>query len=142
MAKIIDFPAKGKIIEVYGTRIVFQPAGTNYEVHLDLADGDVPATDRPVQGNIHVRARKIWTVPSGGNFIAPIFGPPKTIQGRVKWLDERLLVVQAGTLFVVEMPISDNAVDLAKGPIGVGSLVNITALPGATMTLLMPAGAR
>ena len=84
-------------------------------------------------------ARKVWTVPSGGNFIAPIFGPPKTIQGRVKWLDEKTLVVHAGTSFLVELPASDQALDLANGPIEVGAMVNVTASPGATAELLTAA---
>ena len=133
MARITDFPARGKIIEVRGSGVVFQPAGTNYQIELDLPDGDSPPRelDRPVEGLIHVRARKIWTVPSGGNFVAPIFGPPRTIQGRVKWLNERLLVVHAGTPFVVAMPATDQTIDLAAGPMETGSLVNVTLMPGA-----------
>ena len=135
MNAVKKYPARGKITQVMadGSGIVFQPAGTNYELHLSAADGEKPEVSKqPIDGIIHVKARKVWTVPSGGNFVAPIFGPPKTIQGRVKWLDERLLVVQAGTMFVVEMPTIDHAVDLADGGIEAGSIVNVTALPGAT----------
>jgi hypothetical protein len=74
-------------------------------------------------------------VPSGGNFIAPIFGPPRIIQGRVKWLDEQMLVVQAGAMIVAELPLEDQAIDLANGVIGVGTLVNVTAMPGATIEM-------
>ena len=136
-ANIINqFPARGKITQVLpdGKTVIFQPAGTNYELHLGVLDSDKPqVSTRPIDGIIHVKARKVWTIPSGGNFVAPIFGPPKTIQGRVKWLDERLLLVQAGTMFVVEIPASDSAVDLANGAIEAGALVNVTGLPGATL---------
>ena len=139
ITKSIDFPAKGKITGVRDGQAVFHPAGTNYELHLNLVDGQpLTESDRPVEVTIRVRARKVWTVPSGGNFIAPIFGPPKIIQGRVKWLDERTLVVHAGTNFVVEMPGSDQALDLANGPIAVGTMVNVTVMPGATLELSDP----
>jgi hypothetical protein len=134
MDVIKKYPARGRIVQVLadGNGIVFQPSGTNYELHMGLVDGERPAiSPQPIDGLIFVKARKVWTVPSGGNFVSPIFGPPKTIQGRVKWLDERLLVVQAGTSFIVELPVADDAVDLANGGIEVGQMVNVTALPGA-----------
>ena len=91
--------------------------------------------DRPVEAVIRAQARKVWTVPSGGNFVQPIFGPPRIVQGRVKWLDETTLVVQAGTHFVIDVPASDRAFGLANGAIEAGSLVNVTVLPGATFEL-------
>jgi hypothetical protein len=88
-----------------------------------------------VGGVIRVVARKVYTVPSGGNFINPIFGPPRTIQGRVRALDGGSMVVQAGMPVHVELPAEASAVELANGPIAVGSLVNVVALPGATFEL-------
>jgi hypothetical protein len=129
---INDYPARGRIKEVRGNTVVFLPAGTNYELYL-TSDGPTPAIDKFVEAIIRVTGRKVWTVPSGGNFVAPIFGPPKIIQGRVKWLDERTLVVQAGVPIVVEMPAGDDAIDLACGAIGAGTLVNVTAMAGGTI---------
>jgi hypothetical protein len=128
-----DYPARGKVTQVDGDSLVFVPSGTNYQMHLKKSDAaaSVPL-DTPIEGVIQVSARKVWTVPSGGNFVQPIFGQPRIIQGRVKWLDERRLLVQAGTSFLVELPASEKALDLANGGIEVGSLVNVTALPGAT----------
>jgi hypothetical protein len=130
--------ARGIISEVRDSIVVFEPSGTNYRLHLKVADnpGRRPvASEPPVQGIIRVRARKLWTVPSGGNFIVPIFGPPRTIQGRVKAVEQGTLVVHAGTTFVVEMPKEDWAIDLTHGPIQVGAIVNVAALPGATFEL-------
>jgi hypothetical protein len=129
-----DFPARGKVKQVDGQTVVFMPAGTTYEWHLQLADGATPVPiDKPIDAMICVRARKIWTVPSGGNFVQPIHGEPRIIQGRVKWLDERRLVVQAGTHFLVELPANEQAIDLANGVIESGALVNVTAMPGGTI---------
>ena len=79
---------------------------------------------------IRVTAKKVYTVGSGGNFIAPIFGPPKTIQGRVRYIDDRHLVVQAGCPIVVELPSVETSYDQECGPMAVGTLVNVVALPG------------
>ncbi len=129
-----DFPARGKVSSVDGDRVVFAPAGTNYQIHL-LGRYDGPIGER-MACVIRAKARKIWTVPSGGNFLAPIFGPPKTIQGRIKYLDERQMVVQAGTAVVVDLPADERVYDLVNGPLTVGALVNISALPGASLELL------
>lgn len=140
MANLSDFPAKGRVREAKPGSVVFLPSNTNYELHLQTPgttyDGPV---DEPIEAMIRLQARKVYTVPSGGNFIQPIVGPPRIVQGRVRHVEEGRLVVQAGTVFVVELPPSDDAIDLARGPIGAGSLVNVVALPGATFELLKPA---
>ncbi len=121
---------RGKVIAVKDGVVHFAPSGTNYELHL-AAPGYSGPTGTLVQGIVRVTARKVWTVPSGGNFVAPIFGPPRTIQGRVRALDERSLVVQAGVPILVELPADEAGYDLANGPIAVGAMVNVVALPGA-----------
>lgn len=132
-----DFPARGKIIEVNGDTAVFHPTGTTYQLHLERSgEAPIAAGERPVDAIIRVRARKVLSVPSGGLFIVPIFGTPRTIQGRVLDLDEHQLIVNAGTRIVVELPSASSAMDLASGPISVGTMVNVTALPGATVELL------
>lgn len=139
MPGVSDYPAKGRIKSATEDGVVFQPAGTNYELHLSTENPYKGPIDRPVEGIIRVLGRKIWTVPTGGNFVQPIFGEPRIIQGRVKWLDERLLLVQAATTFVVEVPANSQAIDLASGGIEAGSMVNVTALPGAQFELRVPA---
>src|SRR5689334_20497364 len=118
-----EFPARGKIIEVRNSIAVFQPAGTNYQIHLELAGDAKPVVSTaPVEVLIRADARKVYTVPSGGNFIAPIFGPPKIIQGRVKYADEKTLVVHAGCPIIVRLPDAESAIDLSEGKIRVGNM--------------------
>ena len=130
MASAIDFPTSGKVIEIKGDVVLFSPRGTTYQLHL-RPSAEVPPINMPVDAIVRVEARKIWTVPSGGNFIAPIVGTPRIIQGRVRFLDERQLVVQAGANVIVDLPGADSALDLANGGIAVGMMVNVTAMPGA-----------
>ena len=131
-----DFPASGKIIRVEDSFVVFTPANTNYEIKLITKvryDGPV---DWLIEGLIVATARKIWTVASGGNFVAPIFGPPRIVQGRIKFLDQTSMVVQAGVPIVVTLPATDSAYDLNSGAMSIGTLVNATILPGAGFELV------
>jgi hypothetical protein len=134
MPKATDFPAVGKVLSRDDTSLLFNPQNTNYELKLAIANYDGPVGQR-IEGLIIVSARKIYTVPSGGNFIQPIFGPPRIIQGRVKYLDEKEMVVQAGAPIIVQLPAAEDAYDLANGDLMVASLVNVVALPGAKFML-------
>jgi hypothetical protein len=139
MPSAADFVARGKVTAVRDNNVVvFQPANTNYELHLAARGGsryDGPVNTL-VEGRVRLGARKVLTVPSGGNFIEPIFGHPRTIQGRVRHLEDRTLVVQAGAPLIVELPAAETALDLTNGPITAGSLVNVMVLPGATFELV------
>jgi hypothetical protein len=123
--------AQGKVIRTSGDFVIFAPWDTAYQLHL-LSPGYDGPLDVLVRGVIRVTARKAYTVPSGGNFISPIFGPPRTIQGRVRSTEGNTIVVQAGVPVHVAMPLDPSAVELANGPIAAGSLINIAALPGAS----------
>src|SRR5262245_53708696 len=90
-----DFPTRGKVTAVNDGHVVFVPRDTNYEMHLKTTKPYEGPVNAPVDALIRLSARKVYTVPSGGNFITPIFGPPKIVQGRVRYLDERMIVVQA-----------------------------------------------
>jgi hypothetical protein len=126
--------ATGIVLSADGGKIVFNPTNTRYSLHLACPNYAGPI-GTPVRGVLTVLARKILTVPSGGNFLAPIIGPPKTIQGRVRVLDPKWMIVQAGTTVRVELPADDFAFDLARGPIAVGAFVNVIAHPGARFEL-------
>ena len=114
--------------------IVFNPSGTTYALHLKY-EGEAPALNTPLEVLIRATARKVWTVPSGGNFITPIVGTPRIVQGRVKALTESELVVHAGANFIIELPTAESAVDLPNGLITLGKMVNVTLQPGASVEL-------
>ncbi len=137
MPSPLDFPARGKVIRVEGNVVVFNPSATTYELRLVNQDGaEMPqVSSHTISCYIRCSARKVWTMPSGGNFVTPIFGPPRVVQGRVRYLEETLAVVQAGVPIIVTWPAEDVAFDLATGPIVPGAIINATILPGATFEL-------
>jgi hypothetical protein len=137
MASENDFASRGKFLSVENGVAKLQPAGTNYEHHLQLRDKTIePPIGSPVEILIRIEARKVYTVPSGGNFVSPIFGPPRIIQGRVLDASESRVVVRAGANFLVQLPDDTRAIDLNNGQIRVGAMINVVALPGATVELV------
>ena len=132
-----DFPARGKVTSVRpdGT-VVFEPTGSTYEFHLAPVGGKYEGpVNVPVSVYLRAVARKLWTVPSGGSWVSPIVGSPRTIQGRVRYADERTVVLHAGASFVIELPSADVAIDFTHGPLREGGMANVVALPGATIEL-------
>jgi hypothetical protein len=130
MALLSESPARGKVLQAGDGMVVFNPAGTNYRMHLAAAKYAGPL-NHPLSAVVRVTARKVYTVPSGGNFIAPIFGQPRILQGRVLSVEDRVMVIHAGLPVVVDLPGSDTAIDLDNGQITVGTMVNVVAMPQA-----------
>src|ERR1043165_4872915 len=119
MPTLKDFPATGRVASADSETVTFLPQNTSYELKLQTpAKYEGPLNAR-VEGLIRLSARKVYTVPSGGNFIAPIFGPPRIVQGRIKYLDDKEMVVQAGTHIIVQLPTETDAFDFANGDLPV-----------------------
>jgi hypothetical protein len=136
MPSPLDFPARGRILRIENGLVVFNPAATTYEIHLASAGPEMPRpTPYMVSAYVRATARKVWTMPGGGNFVTPIFGPPKVVQGRVRYLEERLAVIQAGLPVHVALPADSVDYDLERGPVVVGGIINATTFPGATIEL-------
>ena len=139
MASATDFPAKGKVIEVRDGVVVFQPTGTTYELHLETTAPYTGPKNQQIEAYIKVKARKVYTVPSGGNFITPIQGQTRIIQGRVRYVDNTTLVIHAAVPVIVDLPVDDRQIELSEGQITVGRIANVVVFPGATMALVQPA---
>jgi hypothetical protein len=136
MATPLDFLARGKILRTDDGRVVFNPTGSTYELHLASKSAEPPApSPAAVSAHLRATARKVWTMRSGGNFITPIFGTPKVIQGRVVYVDERTAVVHATVPVIIDLPADGTAYDLINGPLTVGNMVNVTLLSGASIEL-------
>lgn len=137
MASETDFPSRGKVISVTDESIVFTPSNTTYQIELQTPRGryDGPVNEL-VDGIIRATARKMYTVPSGGGWLEPIFGTPRTVQGRVRHVDPRYLVLHCGAFFLVRVPESDSAIDLVNGPFRIGAMANATLHSGATFELI------
>lgn len=125
------FKAKGRLLKNEAGTMIFQPAGTTYELHLRPV-GAVGEIGALVSGTIRAQARKMYTVPSGGLFVAPILGMPKTFQGRVRETGHGYVVIRCGVFVRIELPQDGGAIELANGNVTVGTLVNVICFPGAS----------
>jgi len=135
MAGITDFPARGRVTEAKPDGVIFAPSNTTYLLQLQTATRYDGPLNELIGAFVRAKARKIYTVPSGGGFVAPIFGPPRIIQGRTLYVDDGNIVIRAGLPIIVEIPTDDDAIDLSVGPIAVGALVNAVVFPGASFEL-------
>jgi hypothetical protein len=126
---------KGVILRQEEGVVVFRPIDTSYEHHLIAPAGFSAEVGRNVRAVIRVKARKVYTVMSGGNFVQPILGQPRIIQGRVTALEGGTLYVKAASLFAVELPTGRDSIDMANGEFAINSLVNVVALPGAAIEI-------
>jgi hypothetical protein len=131
MSNPSEFPATGRVLAVEDEYVMFQPLNSTYEWKLLTAARYGGPVNQRIECVIRLSARKVYTVPSGGNFVSPIIGPPRIVQGRIKHGDERTLVVHATVPIVIELPADERAIDLTHGPLAVGAMVNVVALPGA-----------
>lgn len=136
MPSLSEYPAVGRVLKMHDDAVIFSPVNTNYELTLLTSGRYDGIVGRRVECLVRATARKVMTVPSGGNFIAPIFGPPRIIQGRIRYLDEKLMVIQAGCPVVVELPATDGGFDLASGPLAINALANVMAMPGARFEMI------
>ena len=125
---------RGRVLERRGDDVVlFQPRHTSYELHL-VSPGLDREVGKSVRAVVRAEARKVYTVPSGGNFVVPIMGTPRIVQGRVLEVrGEHEIVLQAGATVAVTMPADPHAIDLGNGPIEAGAIVNAVLLPGARL---------
>jgi hypothetical protein len=130
-----NFVASGKVTAVKDGFVIFNPSGTSYELQLAAPTYSGPL-NKPIRCMIYATARKVYTVPSGGNFIVPIFGSPRIVQGLVRSADENSIVVQAGCPIHIKLPAADHAIDLTNGPVTVGRMVNVVCMPGTRIELI------
>jgi heme/copper-type cytochrome/quinol oxidase subunit 2 len=125
-----DFPARGHVLEVAEGHLVFAPTGFRYQLQLQTKSRFGGNSKAPVSGLVRGIARQLWTIPAGGNFVSPIFGSPRTVQGRLKYVSDTEIVVQAGMPIVLQLPHNDVSIDLTNGPLVVGAMINAMVMPG------------
>ncbi|MFM7050989.1 MAG: hypothetical protein ACKOYN_02495 [Planctomycetota bacterium] len=81
----------------HGQHVHLSVPGTEYVLELVLASGGSfgAAEGKRVQGTVSGRAQKLHRAQAGGEFIEPVEGHPRIVQGRVRESDiagNRLLV--------------------------------------------------
>lgn len=105
---------------------------TNYEVHLRYAgeQAALPEIGKRVIGTIKVQARRIDTVGAGGQYLEPVYGRPRRVQGTVIAIKGDAVVIQAG----VPMHCTPTAPGQKASDFNIGDFVTCAVLDGASFT--------
>lgn len=110
--------------------IVLSVPNTSYELHLVPTAPIGTPTGKRLIGKISVKARRIDVVDTGGQYVEPVLGRPRRLQGTVIGIRDGAVVVDAG------VPVHATPTDPRQSPdqFQPGQLVSFDAEPGATFT--------
>jgi hypothetical protein len=125
----------GILLEAKPDSIILGLPGTDYQLHLALADPLPPElTPGPtalVTGTIKAKARRMDVVRTGGRYIEPVYGRPRRVQGSIISLDasDNTIIVHCAPGCVVDCTLmaGQRAADFA-----IGALVSFDVERGAT----------
>lgn len=110
--------ARGLLVKIAEGLIGLNLPGTDYRLHLLV---DAPVKDgelnKPIDGRIHARAKRVDIVHTGGRFIEPVYGRPRRIQGRVISTDQEAntITVNCGTPFICHLTADQKPSDFEIG---------------------------
>ena len=112
-------------------RIVLAIPNSDYRLHLVVHGEVCGEIGRSLHGHIDVNANRIDVCEAGGQFIDPVMGRPRTIQGRVRAADAEhdVLIVQSKVPWRVHVKAPQKASDFEFG-----SLVRFFVDRGAEFT--------
>ncbi len=119
---------RGTLLESLPDRIVLAVPGTDYRLHLVVARPIDAAVGSHICGRIEVSARRIDVTRVGGQFIDPVYGRPRIIQGRVVATGQEhpTMIVRAVVPLHVKVRPPQR-----PGDFEVGTMVNFSVDPGA-----------
>jgi len=110
--------------------IILSIPNTSYELHLIPTAPVSAAIGKRLIGTIRAQARRIDVVGTGGQYVEPVMGRPRRVQGTVLRAEAGAVVVDAGV--PVHVIPTDSRQNAEQFP--VGQLVSFDVLAGATFT--------
>jgi hypothetical protein len=136
-SKIDPVLARGTLLGVHAAsatkpaHITFGVPNTNYELHL-VPQGTIKAqVGKRLIGTIRAQARRIDVVQTGGQYVEPVYGRPRRVQGTVIAIKDGALVVDAG------VPIHCAPTDARQKAeqFSVGQFVSFDVMDGARFAM-------
>jgi hypothetical protein len=108
--------------------IKFAVPNTSYELHLLPTSPVTAGVSKRLIGTIRAQARRIDVVQSGGQYVEPVMGRPRRVQGTVIAIAGNAVVVDAG------VPIHCTPTDARQqaSQFAPGQFVSFDVLDGAT----------
>jgi hypothetical protein len=129
-SKIDPTIARGNLISADAAQVVISIPNTNYQLHLVPTAPINLERGKRILGTIKLEAKRIDTVGTGGEYIEPVYGRPRRVQGTVIRTQNGAVVIDAG------VPIHAKPTDPRQSAdqFQAGQFVSFDALPGATFT--------
>ena len=97
--------------------VTLKTPNANYRNTFRCSSAADLVVGKRISGSIHAPARKIEAVSQGGNYVEPLFGRPRRMQGLVLKLNaaENSLLVQTAYETHVQLPPHQQATDYPPG---------------------------
>ena len=86
-AEIANAAARYRIVEKTDSTITLKIPGTDYQLQLDIDSPIDTPVGKHVSGEVHTTALRMHQSDTGGQFIEPVYGRPRIVQGLVQALD-------------------------------------------------------
>jgi hypothetical protein len=111
----------------------FTVPGTQYNLHLAVDAGFEAAVGHRIKGRVHGRALRMHRAGAGGNFIEPLQGRPRIVQGTVLAIDPAANEVILDLVVPVRIAMQTGQSATA---FSTGDVVNFYMEPGTRFTAL------
>jgi hypothetical protein len=123
----------GSVVPATATKpayIIFSVPNTSYELHLLPTSEIKTQPGKRLLGTIRAQARRIDIVQTGGQYIEPVMGRPRRVQGTIIAIAGDAVVVDAG------VPIHCRPTDARQqaANFALGQFVSFDVLDGSTFT--------
>ncbi len=110
--------ARGILVELDDERLVLALPGTEYRLHLRPTVSAAEITTPPgkrISGTIRATALRMYTARAGGQFMEPIWGEPRIVQGTVLAVEAGRVLVDVTVPMWVTLQEGQDVSELAEG---------------------------
>jgi hypothetical protein len=110
--------ARLRVIERTDQRVVLGIPNTSYQLHLAPTEAIDTPVGRRVKGTIRLNVWKVDFVSAGGEYVEPIYGRPRRVQGKAVAQgpgDNSIIIEVYDTPFLADLPIRWKASEITPG---------------------------
>jgi hypothetical protein len=123
--------AEFKLVSLDAGLGTFAVPGTGYRLTLHVPEGFDAPIGRRIRGHVRGRALRMHRTGAGGNFIEPLDGRPRIVQGTVLAVDPDANEVLLDLVVPIRLEMFEGQ---SASEFATGEMVNFYMHPGATFT--------
>lgn len=123
--------AEFKLVSLDAGFGIFAVPGTGYRLTLEVPEGFDAPIGRRIRGRVRGRALRMHRTGAGGNFIEPLDGRPRIVQGTVLAIDPAADEVLMDLVVPIRLEMFEGQ---SASEFATGEMVNFYMHPGASFT--------